>query len=128
MTNLAHKRGWMAVLFTTTALFAQTGHAQLGKQTQIFLNRGIELQAMVQYADIFTLSVYSNANYTSVNWFDPGWQQELGPAPGFPWGRWVSGPTDMPPQDPNTQYGYNNETNYMSQLIDLELGDELNLN
>jgi hypothetical protein len=88
----------------------------------------VELQGMVEYADIFTLSTYSNANYTSVNWEDPSWNLELGPAPGFPWGRWVSGPTDMPPQNVYTQYGYNNEAPYMSQLIDLELGDELNLN
>ena len=85
--------------------WTQTAHAQLSKATQIFLNRGVELQSMVQYADIFTLSTYTNANYTSVNWLDPGWQVELGPAPGFPWGRWVAGPTDyMPPQDPFTQY------------------------
>ena len=34
----------------------------------------------------------------------------------------------MPPQDVCTQFGYNDETPCMSQLIDLELGDELNLN
>jgi hypothetical protein len=119
----------VAALIAAGATFlAPTAHAQLSKATKLFLNRGVELQGMVQYADIFSLSTYSNANYTSVNWFDPGWQVELGPPPGFPWGRWVSGPTDMPPQDPYTQYCYNNETNYMSQLIDLELGDELNLN
>jgi hypothetical protein len=117
-----------ALLFIATVLLAQSAGAQLSKATQILLNRGVELQAMVQYADIFTLSTYTNANYTSVNWFDPGWQPFLGPAPGFPWGRWVSGPSDMPPQDVYTQYGYNPEAPYMSQLIDLELGDELNLN
>lgn len=108
-------------------MWAQTTQAQLGKATQIILNRGIELQAMVQYADIFTLATFTNANYTSVNWFDPGWQPFLGQPPGFPWGRWVSGPSDMPPQDVYTQYGYDNEAPYMSQLVDLELGDELDL-
>ncbi len=116
------------VLVVTLMGQMESANAQLSKATQILLNRGIELQAMVQYADEFNLTTYSNANYTSVNWFDPGWQQYLGPAPGFPWGRWVSGPTDMPPQNVNTQYGYNDETPYMSQLINLELGDELNLN
>jgi hypothetical protein len=120
-------RQFVVTLVAMLAL-AQPSLAQLSKATQIILNRGIELQSLVQYNDIFTLSTYTNANYTSVLWSDPGWQQFLGPAPGFPWGRWVSGPSDMPPQDPYTQYGFNNETNYISQLIDLELGDELNLN
>jgi hypothetical protein len=120
----------LAAIFVLAAtLFGhlQSANAQLSKATQILLNRGIELQGMVQYNDEFSLTTYSNANYTSVNWFDPGWQQYLGPAPGFPWGRWVSGPTDMPPQDANNQFGFNAETPYMSQLINLELGDELNL-
>jgi hypothetical protein len=124
-----HKHGLRLVaLLMAGALLAQTSHAQLSKATQILLNRGVELQAMVQYADEFNLSTYTNANYTSVNWLDPSWNPELGPVPGFPWGRWVSSQADMPPQNVYTQYGYNDETPYMSQLIDLELGDELNLN
>lgn len=118
----------LIALLMAGAVFAPTSHAQLSKATQILLNRGVELQSMVEYADEFNLSTYTNANYTSVNWLDPSWNSFLGPAPGFPWGRWVSGPTDMPPQDVYTQYGYNNEAPYMSQLVDLELGDELNLN
>ncbi|HZM02051.1 MAG TPA: hypothetical protein VFC44_03420 [Candidatus Saccharimonadales bacterium] len=116
-----------AAVCAAAVLAASTGHAQLSKATQILLNRGIELQAMVQFNDEFNLVTYSNANYTSVNWFDPGWQAYLGPAPGFPWGRWVSGPSDMPPVDANNQFGFNAETPCLSQLIDLELGDELNL-
>jgi hypothetical protein len=108
-------------------LAGQAGYAQLSKATQIFLNRGVELQAMVQFNDEFNLTTYSNANYTAVNWFDPGYQPYLGPPPGFPWGRWVSGPSDMPPQDAENQLGYNAETQDMSQLVDLELGDELDL-
>src|SRR5665213_391011 len=117
-----------AAVCAAAVLAASTGHAQLSKATQILLNRGIELQAMVQFNDEFNLVTYSNANYTSVNWFDPGWQALLGPAPGFPWGRWVSGPADMPPQDVWTDEGFSAETPTMSQLIDLELGDELDLN
>ncbi len=118
----------LAALFMAGAMLAQTGQAQLSKATQILLNRGVELQGMVQFNDVFTLATYSNANYTSVNWFNPGYQPLLGPAPGFPWGRWVSGPTNMPPQDAYNQLGFNAETPCMSQLVDLELGDELNLN
>lgn len=117
------------IIMLTLALVGQVepANAQLSKANRILLNRGVELQAMVQFNDVFTLSTYSNANYTSVNWFNPGYQPLLGPAPGFPWGRWVSGPTDMPPQDANNQLGFNAETPCMSQLINLELGDELNL-
>lgn len=118
----------IGLLLVAFALCAQTVHAQLSKATQLILNRGVELQGMVQCADIFSLSTYSNANYTSINWFDPSWNL-IGPAPGFPWGRWVTGLTDMPPQNINvTNLGYNNEAPYMSQLVDLEMGDELNLN
>ena len=114
----------LAALLTAGPMAA---HAQLSKATQILLNRGVELQAMVQFNDIFSLTTYSNANYTSVNWFNPSYEPLLGPPPGFPWGRWVSSQSDMPPVDANNQLGYNAETPYMSQLVDLELGDELNL-
>src|SRR5271163_1372968 len=101
-----HKQGLpLVALLMAGAILAQTSHAQLSKATQILLNRGVELQSMVQYADEFTLSTYTNANYTSVNWLDPSWNSELGPVPGFPWGRWVSGTNDMPPQNIYTQYG-----------------------
>jgi len=74
---------------------------------------------MDEWDDYFHLDTYSNANYTSINWIftsNPSW---MGPAPGFPWSRWVSGTTNMPPQ--------NGESPFLSQLIALQLGDEWNL-
>lgn len=118
----------LLLLSLASSFLFQTAQAQLSKATRLFLNRGIELQSLAQYNDIFTLSTFANANFTSVLWSNPGWQQFLGVPPGFPWGRWVAEPSDMPPQNDNTQYGINNEAPYLSQLIDLELGDELNLN
>src|ERR1019366_9148827 len=47
---------------------AQFAQAQLSKGYQILLNRGLQLQGLVQYADSFHLDTYSNANYTSINW------------------------------------------------------------
>src|ERR1039458_2105916 len=41
--------------------YAQTGHAQFSKATQILLTRGLQLQGLVQPADIFHLDIYSNA-------------------------------------------------------------------
>lgn len=120
---------FIAVIFACVSVaLAQPVHAQLSKATRLLLNRGLDLQAMVQFNDVFTLSTYSNANYTSVNWLGTSYQPLLGNAPGFPWGRWVSSITNMPPIDQKTQLGYSAETPCMSQLINLELGDELYLN
>ena len=67
----------------------------------------------------------TNANYTTVNWlwasprsYD-GSMPLLGPAPGFPWARWVSDETDMPP--------LGDEAAYTNQLVLLQLSDEPNL-
>ena len=51
----------IAALAVVLVAKIEPANAQLSKATQILLNRGVELQGMVQYADIFTLSVYSNA-------------------------------------------------------------------
>ncbi len=114
------KRLFAIALFLTG--MAQTAPAQLSKATQLLLGRGVDLQAMVQFNDIFTLSTYSNANYTSVNWLGTSYQPLLGPTPGFPWARWVSSETNMPPIDQETQEGFSAETPCMSQLINLEPG------
>ena len=101
---------------------APGAQAQLGKGYQILLNRGLQLQGLVQWDDFFHLDTYSNANYTSVNW---GWTCKpslMGTAPGVPWSRWVSGLTNMPPQA--TQ---GDEEPYLPQLFSLQLGDEWNL-
>src|SRR5437588_8973344 len=109
---------------------ARPADAQISKGNQILINRGLQLQGLSQDDCVLTLSKYTNANYTSIQWDNspgahssrPDW---MGPAPGFPWGRWVWDTTQMPPQI--TPYG-GDETAYMSRLLALQLGDEWNLN
>jgi hypothetical protein len=97
-----------------------TSQAQIGKGYQILLNRGLQLQGLVQWDDYFHLDTYSNANYNSINW---GWGSDpssMDDTAGFPWSRWVSGTTNMPPQE--------GEAHYLNQLVALQLGDEWDLN
>ena len=94
--------------------------AQLSKGYQILLSRGLQLQGLSQWDDYFHLDTYSNAGYTSINW---GWTSSpnmLDATAGFPWSRWVSALTNMPPQD--------GEAPYLNQLVALQLGDEWDLN
>ncbi len=112
------------LIFLLVAAFllgiSQTARGQISKGNQILLSRGLQLQGMVESADIFHLEVYTNAGYNSVNWFWSSDNAQLGAAPGFPWCRWVSDSSNMPPQ--------NGEAPYLSQLVSLELGDEWNIN
>ena len=94
--------------------------AQISKGNWILLDRGIQTQGMVTRDDIFHLATYSNANYTAVHWLWDSNPQSQGPAPGFPWARWVGDETKMPPSG--------SESSYLSQLVMLQLGDEWNLN
>src|ERR1019366_3705512 len=96
--------------------YAQTGHAQFSKATQILLTRGLQLQGLVQPADSFHLDIYSNANYNTINWGFTSAPDLMGPAPGVPWARWVSDPTQLPPLP--------GEESYLSQLVCLSLSDE----
>src|SRR5436190_8863261 len=116
-------------LFLVLALFeisaVQTSYGQLSKGNQIIMNRGFQVQALGSTYDTFHLSMVTNANYTTVNWlwiaprsYD-GSMPLLGPAPGFPWARWVSDETDMPPRG--------DEAAYTNQLVLLQLSDEPNL-
>jgi len=94
--------------------------AQLSKGYQVLLNRGLQLQGLVQWDDYFHLDTYSNADYTSINW---GWTSSpsmMDATAGEPWSRWVSDPTNMPPQS--------GEGPYLNQLVALQLGDEWDLN
>src|SRR5438067_1620556 len=87
---------------------AANGSAQISKGNQILINHGLQLQGLAQDDCLLTLSTYSNANYTSIDWINsagahssrPDW---MGPAPGFPWARWAGDETQMPPQ--MTPYG-----------------------
>ncbi len=97
----------------------QFAQAQISKGYQILLNRGLQLQGLVEWDDIFDLDTYSNANYTSINW---GWTSSpslMDTTAGEPWSRWVSGTTNMPPQS--------GEGPYLNQLVALQLGDEWDL-
>lgn len=128
--RLNHRSRLLATAFTIVAAFLatlQSTHAQISKGYQILLNRGLQLQGMVEWANYFHLDTYSNANYTSINWLADGSNPSLmGPPPGFPWSRWVTDAAHMPPQ-PQAN-GPVDESPYMSQLISIEMGDELNLN
>jgi len=94
--------------------------AQIGKGHRILIERGLQIQGMVTRDDVFHLSTYSNANYTSINWLWQSSPSQMGAAPGFPWARWAASETNVPPAG--------SEGPYMSQLITLQLGDEWNLN
>jgi hypothetical protein len=116
-------RGWLCrSTLVVAAVFLTCGqatYAQISKGNRILLQRGLQLQGLVQWADFFHWNTYSNAYYTSPNW---GWSMSpdlMSSAPGVPWSRWVSGDTNMPPQD--------GESPYLNQLIALQLGDEWNL-
>jgi hypothetical protein len=94
--------------------------AQISKGHRILMQRGLQIQGMVTRDDVFHLTTYSNANYTSINWLWTANPSLMGAAPGFPWSRWVNSESNMPPQT--------GEGPYMSQLVSLQLGDEWNLN
>ena len=102
-----------------------SSHAQVSKANQILINRGLQIQGMVATYDSFSLSRYSNANYTAVIWlWDPPRSYNnmsvLGSAPGFPWARWVFDENDMP--------ALGGEAAYLSQCVNLQLADEWHLN
>jgi len=101
-------------------LIGATTYADVSKANLILINRGLQIQGMVTKDDIFHLSTYSNANYTSINWIWDSNPSLMGAAPGFPWARWVNDETKVPP--------LGSEAPYMSQLVSLQLGDEWNLN
>jgi len=108
------------VLVTAVMLLGPASPAQVSKANQILINRGLQVQGMVTSGDGFHLNTYSNANYTSINWLWESNPSLMGPAPGFPWSRWVHDETNVPPQGA--------ESPYRSQLVTLQLGDEWHLN
>src|SRR5688572_30198669 len=103
-------------------LFSQAGTipAQISKGHQILINRGLQVQGMVANSDPFHLNTYTSANYTAVHWLWTSTPSAMGPAPGFPWARWVGDENQMPLQG--------GEGPYLSQLVNLQLADEWNLN
>lgn len=107
-------------VFVTLLVLSPNGSAQIPKGHQILIDRGLQLQSMAVPYDNFHLSTYSNANYTAIHWLWDSNPSLHGPAPGFPWARWVRDETEMPP--------CGSEGPYMNQLLALQLGDEWNLN
>lgn len=104
------------VLLTTVVLAG----AQCGKGHQWLLKRGLQVQGLVTKDDVFHLGTFSNANYTAIHWLWNSNPSQHGPTPGFPWARWVADENSLPPQG--------DESNYLSQLVMLQLGDEWHLN
>ncbi len=125
MLSMLSKRFLGGVALAVLLGCPNPGRAQVGKANQILINRGLQVQALVATYDTFHLSTYTNANYTAVIWL---WDAPrsyngmagLGPAPGFPWARWVFDENDMPP--------LGGESAYLSQLVNLQLADEWHLN
>jgi len=114
-----------ALVAVAAGISPWTGQAQVGKASQILIDRGLQVQGLVATYDTFHLTTYLNANYTAVIWlWDPprsyNSMSQLGAAPGFPWARWVANVDDMPPRG--------GEAAYLSQLVNLQLADEWNLN
>ena len=112
-------RRWVMLVLTLLASIS-AAYSQISKGQRILIERGLQIQGMVTRDDVFHLTTYSNANYTSINWLWTANPSLMGNAPGFPWSRWVNNETLMPPQA--------GEGPYMSQLVSLQLGDEWHLN
>ena len=98
---------------------ARLAQGELSKGHRILIQQGLQIQGMATKDDVFHLDTYKNANYTTINWL---WESNLshhGPAPGFPWARWVGDENQMPAAI---------EQPYLSRLVALQLGDEWHLN
>jgi hypothetical protein len=113
---------------------AQQAIAAIGKGHQILLRNGVQSYALSIKSDVFHINTVRNANFTGVMWIWGEYNNSLlGPAPGYPWARWVIDPdpprdgtgllSDMPPTTSPV-----NEAPYMSNLVALCLGDEEDLN
>jgi hypothetical protein len=95
--------------------------AQPSKGLRILLEQGLQVQGVSQWDDYWTYSVYTNANYSSVDWWLKSHLDWM-PA-GIPWTRAAVDETAVPPQN----LGEGDETPFMPQLFALQLGDEWNL-
>src|SRR5882762_2706836 len=92
---------WFTLVLFVLISQPHLANAQVSKGNQILINRGLQLQGLAQDDCVLTLSTYSNANYTSINWDGPPSSvrpQWIGDPPGFPWARWALDETQMPPQ------------------------------
>jgi len=116
-----HRRTFVAPLLAVVAIIAFPTHAlaQLSKGHRILIERGLQTQGMVTKDDVFNLDTYQAANYSAIHWLWESNPSLHGPAPGFPWARWVGDENQMPgaPEQP-----------HLPQLVALQLGDEWDLN
>ncbi len=120
-------------------MLCSNSSAQISKGNQILLNRGLQIQGLVQPDNYFHLDTFSNANYTAINFIFNS-TGNLGPistfagsTPGFPWARWVSDEMNMPTMGVGQtgngdSFSRTNEIPYTNQLVSIQLGDEWNLN
>ena len=116
-------RNGLVVALAATAVISghtQSGSTRINKGNLILIDRGLQVQGMVTKDDVFHLSTYSNANYTSIHWLWDSNPSLMGAVPGFPWSRWAGDETKVPPLGA--------ESSYLNQLVSLQLGDEWNLN
>ena len=116
-------------------LFVPTVHAQISKGHLILMDRGLQIQGLVTPDNYFHSDVYSNANNTTVMFFGDSSgnlgpiSTFVGPAPGVPWARWANDETNMPCAGTNNNgVSRTNEIPYTNQLVNVQLGDEWDLN
>ena len=109
------------VLFATAAAArAGTRAGELSKGHRLLIEHGFQIQGMVSRDHPFSLDTYRAANYTAINWIWAADVSKHGPAPGFPWARWIGDEKEMPPLAA--------EKPYMPRLVALSYGDEKDLN
>ena len=85
------------------ALFAPLAHAEdlsmLDKGHRVLIQNGLQTIGLVNTGDVFHVSTYQAANYTSILWWQAG--SDPSAAPSFPWVRAVPDPTAMPDLTPS---------------------------
>lgn len=117
-------RSSIVILTATMSILLGSVHAQtLDKGHQILLKRGVQSFALAARTSPVNLNVLKGANFTGLMWSWDGTGfdcSELGPPPGYPWARWASNQSMMPPQP--------GEEGYMPSLVAISMGDEQNMN
>lgn len=110
----------VAMLATASPVFAQV--ASLSKGQQILVSRGMQINGIIALtSDPFHLSTLQSTNFTAPFWAWTSDVSKLGAASaGAPWAKWF---------DYNTENDLTAaESPYRSNLVQLYVGDEQNLN
>src|ERR1043165_2904574 len=79
---------WPCSLLAARALSAQTIPG-LDKGHQIFLNRGLQIQAQCFPYGGWTVRRWNSSNFTTINWQSDSQMPTYYSAPGVAWGRWA---------------------------------------